>query len=195
VDRAAAAYGSLLRDRAALVQEVAEFVRDRLARYLVEEEGFEADVVAAVVPSAGGDPLDARARGAALGSLRVEQREEFEALAAGFKRAKNILKKDRADGPPSADRLADDAERELFEAFREVDADVAAAEREHRYRDAFAGLARLRAPIDRFFDSVMVLTEDRALRENRLRLLGRIVDRVQGLADLSRLGAREETNG
>ena len=75
-------------------------VRDRLARYLVDEEGFEADVVAAVVPSAGGDPLDARARCAALGRLRTEQREAFEALAAGFKRAKNILKKDRADGEP-----------------------------------------------------------------------------------------------
>jgi glycyl-tRNA synthetase beta chain len=195
VDRAAAGYGDLLGDRASLVKEVTEFVRDRLARYLVEEEGFEADVVAAVVPAAGSDALDARARCAALGTLRAEQREEFEALAAGFKRAKNILKKDRAEGLPSADRLAEPAERKLFEAFREVDADVAAAEREHRYRDAFAGLAKLRTPIDAFFDSVMVLTEDRELRENRLRLLGRIVDRVQGLADLSRLGVREETNG
>jgi len=195
VDRAAEGYGDLLADRAGLVREVTEFVRDRMSRFLTDEQGFEADVVAAVVPSAGGNPLDARARCAALGTLRSEHREDFDALAAGFKRAKNILKKDRADGEPTADRLAEDAERALYEAWRAVDAEVAAAERDRRYRDAFAGLARLRAPIDAFFDSVMVLTEDPALRENRLRLLGSIVDRVLGLADLSRLSVRDETAG
>jgi glycyl-tRNA synthetase beta chain len=70
---------------------------------------------------------------------------------------------------------------------------VAAARREHRYGDAFSELAGLRAPIDAFFDGVMVLADDEAVRKNRLRLLGRIVDRVQGLADLSRLSAPEES--
>jgi glycyl-tRNA synthetase beta chain len=193
VERAADGYGARLEGRAELVEEVSEFVLDRLAQYLSDEEGIDADVVAAVVPWAGGNPVEARARCEALGRLRSQSREDFEALAAGFKRAKNILKKDRAAGPPSESLLVEAAERDLFHAFASVDRDVTAAESEQRYGDAFAGLARLRTPIDTFFDSVMVLTDDESLRENRLRLLGRIVDRVQGLADLSRLATREET--
>ena len=88
--------------------------------------------------------------------------------------------------------LAEPAERALFEAFHAVDASVAAAEKEHRYSDALMDLASLRTPIDAFFDGVLVMAEDEAVRANRLRLLGRIVDRVQRLADLSRITPPEE---
>ncbi len=191
LEKAADAYGNRLPDRAELLSEAAAFARDRLAGHLADE-GFEADVVAAVARASGAHPLDARARAQALSSLRSSMREDFDALAAGFKRAKNILKKASADGEPTEAALAEDAERALFAAYRKVDADVAAAEAEHRYTDAFAALAGLRGPIDAFFDSVMVLADDAALRDNRLRLLGRIVDRVQGLADLSRIDVSEE---
>jgi glycyl-tRNA synthetase beta chain len=148
--------------------------------------------VAAVVPVAGENPLDARARTEALARLRDARGEELEVLAAGFKRAKNILKKDSAEGRPEAGLLKEPAERALFDAFTEIDGRVAEAQRQHRYADAFTELAALRAPIDAFFDGVMVLVDDPAVRNNRLRLLGRIVDRVQGLADLSRVAVAEE---
>jgi glycyl-tRNA synthetase beta chain len=189
---AAAGYGDLVSDPEGLVREASEFVRDRLAGHLVDEEGYEPDIVAAVVRVAGGDPLDARARAGALSELRSTDPDGFAALAAGFKRAKNILKKGSADGPPQPERLVEEAEKKLFEAFTAVDAQVAAAEAEHRYRDALPGLASLRAPIDDFFDTVLVMTEDEAVRDNRLRLLGRIVDRIQGLADLARITPPEE---
>lgn len=80
---AADGYGTLIHERDALLAETAAFVRDRLSGHLVEEEGFEADVVAGVVASAGAHPLDARARCAALADLRQSRREDFEALAAG----------------------------------------------------------------------------------------------------------------
>jgi glycyl-tRNA synthetase beta chain len=185
-------YGSAVKDPGAVVAEAAEFVRDRIGGYLTDEEGFHADVVAAVVPVAGENPLDARARTAALAQLRETRGEELEVLAAGFKRAKNILKKDSAEGEPEAGLLQEPAERALFEAFTQVDGRVAEAQRAHRYADAFTELAALRAPIDAFFDGVMVLVDDPAVRTNRLRLLGRIVDRVQGLADLSRVAVAEE---
>jgi glycyl-tRNA synthetase beta chain len=73
----------------------------------------------------------------------------------------------------------------------DVEREVARAGAERRYEDALGALSKLRAPIDAFFDSVMVLVDDEAVRANRLRLLGRIVDRVQGLADLSRLAVSE----
>jgi glycyl-tRNA synthetase beta chain len=190
--RAAEPYGDRLKDRDELLAEAGAFARDRLSGHL-QEDGFDADVVAAVVGASGAHPLDARARVQALSALRSTLREDFDALAAGFKRAKNILKKASAAGEPTADALVEDAERALFDAYRTVDGEVAAAEAEHRYADAFAALAGLRGPIDAFFDSVMVMADDAKLRDNRLRLLGRIVDRVQGLADLSRIAVEEKS--
>ena len=185
-------YGAMIADRDAVVNETAAFVRERLAGYLADEEGFEADLVASVVPVAGDRPLDARERVRALAGLRETGREDLEALAAGFKRAKNILKKESADGAPEERFLVEDAERVLFDAFRSVEGTVEGAQREHRYRDAFEALASLRRPIDGFFDRVHVMAEDPDVRRNRLRLLARIVDRVQSLADLSRIALREE---
>jgi glycyl-tRNA synthetase beta chain len=187
---AADLYGGLLADPDTVVAEASAFVRDRLAGHLAEE-GFDADVAAAVVASSGGNPVDARARTEALTAMRRTSRDDFEALAAGFKRARNILKKESAEGAPERDLLTEDAETALFDAFAAVDAEVGRAEEECRYAEALAGLASLRGPIDHFFDSVMVLTDDDAVRRNRLRLLGRIADRFAGLADLSRISPPE----
>ncbi len=189
---AAAGYGARLADAEALVAESAAFVRDRLAGHLADEGGFDADVVAAVVGAAGAHPVDAHARCEALAWLRSAKRDDFEALAAGFKRAKNILKKASAGGAPSAELAKEPAERALLEAFVAVDRRVAEAEASHRYREALADLATLRAPIDAFFDGVLVMAEDEAVRTNRLRLLGRIVDRIGDVADLSRIAAPGE---
>ena len=188
-------YGDLAAEPEVVVRGASDFVRDRLAGYLTEEVGFEADIVAAVVRVAGGNPLDARARAEALSELRSTDAEGFAALAAGFKRAKNILKKGTAEGAPKAELLVEEAEKRLFAAFTAVESQVAEAESRHRYRDALPGLASLRAPIDAFFDSVLVMTDDEAVRDNRLRLLGRIVDRIQGLADLARITPPEERGG
>jgi glycyl-tRNA synthetase beta chain len=188
----AASYGTMIEAPADVVREVGAFIRDRLAGHLTDEERFDADLVASVVPVAGGNPLDARERLRALTALRESGRDDLEALAEGFKRAKNILKKESADGRPEEALLVEEAERELFRAFESVDQAVAEAQREHRYRDAFGALASLRRPIDGFFDGVLVMAEDADVRRNRLRLLGRIVERVQSLADLSRIALTEE---
>lgn len=190
---AIAGYGDAIQKPAEVLAEASAFVRDRLAGHLVDE-GFDADIVAAAVEAAGADPLDAHARVRAISALRSERAEDFDALAAGFKRAKNILKKGAEAGEPSADLLVEDAERALFEAFTRVDAAVAAAEKERRYSEALTDLAGLRAPIDAFFDSVHVMADDENVRKNRLRLLGRIVGRIQGIADLSRITPPEERN-
>jgi glycyl-tRNA synthetase beta chain len=183
---AAASYGGALSDPETVVREATEFVRERMTVYLAEEEGFEADAVAAVVARSRG-PVDCRERARALSALRSAAREDFEALAAGFKRAKNILKKESAEGEPSRTPLVEEAEKALYEAFHTVNERVAAAREEGRYLDAFTDLASLRSPIDRFFDTVLVMADDESVRKNRLRLLGRIVDRVESLADLSRI--------
>lgn len=191
IDRAADAYGDRLKDRPAVLAEASAFARDRLAGHL-GEEGFEADVVAAVVESAGAHPLDARARCEAVSAFRSSRGDDFEALAAGFKRAKNILKKGSMPGDPSAKALVEPAEKELHAAYVATARSAKAAATERRYADALGQLAALRAPIDAFFDHVLVMAEDEALRANRLRLLGRIVEALQGIADLSRIALPEE---
>lgn len=191
IAKAADGYGELLKDRAKVTEEASAFARDRLAGHLVEE-GADPDVVAAVVAASGAHPLDARARCTALGALRSARGEDFEALAAGCKRAKNILKKGAVDGAPAAGKLVEPAEKDLHAAYVAVEKRVAAATEERRYDEAFTALAELRAPIDAFFDSVLVMAEDEDVRANRLRLLGRIVEAMTGIADLSRLAAREE---
>jgi glycyl-tRNA synthetase beta chain len=179
-------FGELIVDRDVVAAEASAFVEDRLAGIFIEE-GIEPDVVAAVLASSAANALDARARVRALSRARSARRAEFEALAAGFKRAKNILKKDSASGEPSADLLVEEKEKLLHTALQEIGREVEQAAAARRYEDALTHLAKLRAPIDAFFDSVMVLVENEEVRKNRLRLLGRIVDRIQAIADLSRL--------
>lgn len=188
LDRAAGHFGAAVTDRPLLVTEISAFVADRLEGLFVEE-GYDAEVVSAVVAAASDRPVDVRARVLALAEVRSLRRDEFTALAAGFKRAKNILKKEFAAGEPDVSFLREEAERSLHEAYIHMRESVEKASREKRYGDALLALAQLRTPIDHFFDSVMVLVDDPAIRENRLRLLGRIVDRVQLLADVTRLAS------
>ncbi len=190
IDLAAGNFGSTIKNRTMVVQEVDAFVDDRLGGIFVED-GFEPDVVAAVLAAPWYSPIEARVRVEAFTSVRSSRRGEFEALAAGYKRAKNILKEDSAEGEPSAELLEAPAEKALHTAYVRMDHVVKSAAAKHRYDEAIAALAELREPIDAFFDSVRVLVEEDAVRKNRLRLLGRIVDRIQRLADLSRLAVSE----
>jgi glycyl-tRNA synthetase beta chain len=188
--RAAELFGELLPNGKTVVDEIALFIEDRLAGIFIEE-GIAADAASAVLASSGDNPVDAWERARALERIRSARRSEFEALAAGLKRAKNILKKDSAAGEPSSALLAHEKEKALHAALVEVSRRVESSAQGRRYEEALAELAKLRAPIDAFFDSVMVLVDDESIRQNRLRLLGRIVDRIQSIADLSRLSLPE----
>lgn len=190
IDRAAALFESKIPDRAALADEATAFVFDRLEGLFVEE-GKESDIVAAVLAARRGSPLHLQELVDAFARVRSTRRAEFDSLAAGFKRAKNILKKDSADGEPSETLLETAEEKSLYAAYVDVNRTMNATGFAPPYDEAIAALARLRAPIDAFFDSVMVLVDDPAVRANRLRLLGRIVGLIQRLGDLSRLSIAE----
>jgi len=160
------------------------FLLDRLA-YVLATRGFEPDEVSAVVntPSVSAlhDVHDVRLRLQALHRARAEAREDFEHLAVAFKRAKNILEQE-----PPADidpRLFEsDAERELHAAVGRLGA------RDGSYEDRLRALAGLRAPVDRFFDDVLVMADDPRVRANRLGLLASAVALFYRIADISRLG-------
>jgi len=116
---------------------------------------------------------------------------EAAALAAANKRIRNILKKNVSEGQAlpaiAAGLLADAAERDLHGALVALQAPVAAALAAHDYTAALKQLAGLRAPVDAFFDSVMVMADDLAVRHNRLALLAALSSLMNQVADISLL--------
>ncbi|MBI4798267.1 MAG: glycine--tRNA ligase subunit beta [Desulfarculus sp.] len=188
LDQALAGLGSwLARPAAEVKSEVTEFFATRLAGMLAEQ-GVPTDVAEAVL-AAGLDDLGAtQARALALAEMKKSQ--DFAALAAGLKRVMNILRKEAAQvpaTPPDPARFAEDAERQLFEAFTALRAEAQARFAAGEYLAFLQGLSALKGPIDKFFDDVMVMVEDQAVRHNRLALLNQIASEFGKLAMFTHL--------
>ena len=172
--------------RAELEREVQAFVVDRLRGYYADQgiagESFEA--VRALAPADLTD-FDARLR-AVVAFARLP---EAQALAAANKRIGNIL---RQAGEPLAGAiqvhlLEAGAERELADALAAAESEGAPLLGSRDYVGLLTRLARLREPIDRYFDAVMVMADDAAVRANRLALLGRLRNLFLRVADISLL--------
>ena len=166
------------------------FFADRLKVHL-RDQGARHDLVDAVFALGGDDLLMIVRRVEALGLFL--DTEDGEHLLTGTKRAINILrieeKKDSCsyDQPPDASLLKQPEELALAKTVDEVERAAAAAVGKEDFEAAMAAMARLRAPVDAFFDHVTVNTDDPALRENRLRLLNRIRSTTLTVADFSKI--------
>ncbi len=167
-------------------EQVYAFVRERLRGYYLER-GTPNDVCAAVFANDPSAPAEVARRLVAVSGFRALPAAQ--ALAAANKRIANILKK--LDAPPAASiddaLLADPAERELAAQYASLapQAEQLFAAREYtRYMEL---LASLREPVDTFFDGVMVMSDDAALRANRLALLARLHALFTRVADIARL--------
>jgi glycyl-tRNA synthetase beta chain len=112
-------------------------------------------------------------------------------LLAAYRRASNIVrieeKRDRRSyaGQPDGERLQAKEEQMLYSRLMTVGGDITGALAREDFGDAMAALARLRQPVDAFFDRVTVNAEDPQLRENRLHLLGQIRSALGAIADFS----------
>jgi glycyl-tRNA synthetase beta chain len=188
----AAAQGKILAplDLVALRDEVYDYVMERLrAWYLEGGAGLEAtpEMFDAVLATRPASPLDFDARLRALvGFLRLP---DAASLAAANKRIANILRKttEPVGDTVDTDRLLDPAELVLAEQVEAIARVVEPRFASRDYTSALQQLAALRKAVDDFFDSVMVMTEDAALRSNRLALLNRMRGLFMRAADLSRL--------
>ena len=180
--------------RANVAAELRAFILDRLRSYYTEQ-GFapqQFEAVAAVRPASLVD-FDRRLHAVAS----FAQQPEAEKLAAANKRVANILRKEGIDAGAAAQReldgalLREPAEQALAQALDAARSDNAprlervVAERD--YAGALARLAQLQAPVDTFFDGVMVMAEDPALRANRVALLARIKARFDAIAEIALL--------
>jgi len=107
-------------------------------------------------------------------------------LLAGYKRAANILKKEEFE-PTEPSHAPEDAEKALIDALQAAEPKAVAAIAEEDFSAAMSALASLRAPIDRFFEDVIVNAEEKHVRAARLTLLSRFRDAVHQVADFSRI--------
>ncbi|MDH4571336.1 glycine--tRNA ligase subunit beta [Salinicola acroporae] len=169
-----------------LVDDVMAYMLDRF-RAWAQDEGFPVDVYLAVRARPVTRPLDFARRLRAV--HRFSQREEASSLAAANKRVSNILAKQAHDAGANVDAklLTEEAEIALANAVADCRSQVDPLFREAAYAEALDILATLRAPVDRFFDEVMVAVEDDAVRTNRLALLASLQALFLEVADISEL--------
>ncbi|HRF07842.1 MAG TPA: glycine--tRNA ligase subunit beta [Xanthobacteraceae bacterium] len=171
--------------------DLLSFFGDRLKVYL-RDAGARHDLVDAVFALEGQDDLLMITRRVeALGKFL--DTEDGRNLLAGYTRAANILsieeKKDKTSysGEPDAAKLSAPEEKALADAIKSAEAEVDAALKKEDFAAAMRAMATLRAPVDAFFDKVIVNADDKAVRENRLKLLNRIREATRHVADFSRI--------
>ncbi len=169
---------------------VYDYIMERLRAYYLEEgttAAITAEMFDAVLANRPGSPLDFDARIRALQTFLTLT--DAPSLAAANKRIANILRKAEqgAAGVVSAEFLTEAAEKTLFDQVLAMERATAPLIGRREYGQALAKLASLRPSVDDFFDTVMVMSEDRAVRENRLALLARLRKLFLHVADLSRL--------
>jgi len=177
--------------RAILVDELYDFVLDRMRGYYAEQgfDNAQFEAVLAVQPGSLAD-FDRRLRAVA----EFGRRPEALSLAAANKRVANILRKQAEEvGTPAVGRVVDpahfeaDAERELADALASAQRETAEALGVGDYTAVLARLSQLQAPVDTFFDSVLVNADNPAVRANRLALLGQLKAQFSAIADIALL--------
>lgn len=186
VDAALSAYAAdgIDFDAAAAKDAVMDFFITR-TRVMLRDAGNAADAIDAVLAAGVKEPAAFVKRVRALEHARTEAPETFDDLATAYARANNL--RDAALGTDVDESLAGEVEHALFSAVVQAEGRVARALEADDYRTALSELASLRAPIDLFFDRIMVMDEDEKLRENRLRMLNRFVNVFQDVADFGKM--------
>lgn len=193
LEGAAALYGDRLKKSAEEIREALEpFFADRV-RHLLGLRGFAYDEIEAGLAAVGADGTprggfaDLPDLAARVGALhRVRDEPQFLSVVLAAKRIDNIVK-DAEPGDPDEALLEEPAEKDLYAAFRELATDVEEAAAARRYEDALRRIAELAEVLDRFFEDVLVMAEDPAVKTNRLALLraiGGTLSRVAGLTEV-----------
>ncbi|MCE9550928.1 MAG: glycine--tRNA ligase subunit beta [Betaproteobacteria bacterium] len=170
-----------------VVADVHGFMLERLRGYLRERD-FSPDEIEAVVCQ---NPTRIDLVIPRLEAVRAFRKlPEAAALAAANKRIQNILKKtDTVEAAIQVGLLHENAERSLYEVVQRLAPQVEAGMQKQDYTATLTLLASARTVVDEFFDQVMVMSEDPAVRDNRLALLKRLGDLMNQVADISRLAA------
>ncbi len=179
---------SMFSDNQRICHDVMEFLKQRMA-YLLEEDGISKDMVSAVLSVPVSTVTDVWKRARALQQLK--SMPDFEILAIAFKRVVNIIKKSNLDDAGAtgvnASLFEHSSETALYEKFKTIQDRVKECIYQGDINQSFKELAMLRPFVDQFFEDVMVMAENPALRANRLALLYDISKLFDMLADFSKI--------
>lgn len=186
IDAALASYAQqgIEFDTDAVRRDVIEFFITR-TKVMMRDAGNSIDAIDAVLSAGIQEPVELINRVSALEAARSEQPEVFEDLATAYARANNLC--DSKLGTEVNEGLLSEVEQALVHAVCQAESNVASALENNNYAAALSELAALRKPIDLFFENTMVMDEDQALRENRLRLLNSFVAVFANVADFALL--------
>ena len=172
-------------NEAKLLDEVADFFAQR-AKNMLLDKGIRYDVVDAVLAAPGLDDLaDIFVRADALAAY-LETEKAADSIQA-FTRVENISKNNVVEAPVDAALFQDAAEKALFEAVEKVAAATAPLAAERKYAELLSANDEMAAPVNAFFDAVMVMDKDEKVKNNRLALLNQVKKQVNQVADLSQL--------
>ena len=174
---------------------VAAFFGERLDFYLREVLGYEYDVAKAVLAAGANDVADAIPRAQAVSEVRAADAAgtgDLAAIGAAFKRIHNILRQARDKNetygaPVVTEALVEPEEQALWQRLCDLTPAVESLRAERRYTAALERIATLRPTVDAFFDKVMVMAPDAALRSNRLALISEVARRLSSIADFSEI--------
>ena len=164
--------------------DVFEFMLGRF-RAWYQDEGIEVDVIQAVLARRPTKPVDFDRRVKAVSHFRTL--DAAESLAAANKRVSNILAKNDITSQGNVDQslLSDDAEKVLASQVAKFATDLAPLYSDGNYQEALSQLAGIRDSVDNFFDNVMVMADDEAVKQNRLALLSQLSGLFLEIADIS----------
>ena len=174
---------SLKKPAAEIKKDVREFFAGRYQNQLISQ-GYAYDTVEAVLAGGLTDLVGTSEKIKALQAFRTNP--EFEPISIAFKRVDNILKD---FGNPKVDiaLFITDAERNLYSAVNEIKGQIIGGIEKNDYNLALKEMARLRPPVDAFFEGVMVMDKDEKVRFNRLSLLAEISAVFHKIADFSKI--------
>ncbi len=164
-------------------KDVLEFFKGRFENQLIAQ-GYSYDVVDAVLTTGISDLADSLKKIEAMVFFR--KRPDFEPLAIAFKRVCNIIKNFK-EGTVRPELFVDEAEKSLYQAYLGIRETALSRMAKGDYENALVEMARLRKPVDNFFEAVLVMAEDDKVRFNRLSLLETISSLFYRVADFSRI--------
>ncbi len=165
-------------------EEILDFFRVRYQNFLLDKE-YPFDVTDAVLCILFDELLDVQGRIDAL--RKAKEWKDFESLVTAFKRAMNILKGSPPKREINPSLFAESAEQNLYQSFLKAKEKIGLHLNQRDYPSALLEMTQMKKPIDEFFDGVMVMVEDEAIRNNRLALLDEIGKLFLRIADFSKL--------
>ncbi len=168
---------------ASTLDDVLEFIKLRFENDQVAS-GKNQEAVIAATSVAFIDPLDCIARIQALDTIRSQT--NFAVLAGAFKRIRNIIK-DNQETTVNDQLLVEQAEKDLFATFTSVKEKALPLLKDNNYDQALIEMLEMKAPVDTFFESVMVMAEDAAIKQNRLNLLTGLGELILQIGDISKM--------